>query len=48
MSRKKTSRSSLARRGSVRLGWRKKRALAVKYEIERMKRMQEIGLEVTA
>ncbi len=31
----KTSRSGLSKRGKVRLGWRKRRALAIKAEIKR-------------
>ena len=35
----KTSRSGLAKRGTVRLGWRKRLVAAAKYEIERRRRM---------
>lgn len=44
MSRKKTSRSSMARRGTVRLGWRKRALKAFLFEQERKRRLQEMVL----
>ena len=42
MSRKKTSRSSPARRGTVRYGWRKRRAMAIAYAVEAQRRLTEM------
>ena len=38
----KTSRSGLAKRGKVRLGWRKKRALALKWAEEAQRRLADM------
>ena len=49
MSRKKTSRSSMARRGTVRLGWRKRQAREIIRRIKELKAQAEAGVvEVTA
>ena len=48
MSRKKTSRSSLARRGNVRLGWRKRKARELIRAIKEQQKLNELAEGVQA
>lgn len=41
----KTSKASNARKGKVRLGWRKRRAAALKYELKRLELLKAAGVE---